>query len=87
MTSTPDEGLTDMQQASPGNKDRTVEDDHTTFINGTSVMNQFKEKRRDLTQSMTKAPTSTEMSKGQSDNTNNATKRSICGPITDGQLE
>ena len=37
----------------------------------------LREKGRDLTQSMTKAPTQAEMSKGQSDNTNNATKRSI----------
>ena len=39
---------------------------------------------------MTKAPTPTEMSKGQSDNTNNAKKirlNSDCGPTKDGQLE
>ena len=39
---------------------------------------------------MTKAPTPTEMSKGQSDNTNNATKNRVhsgCGPTQDGQLE
>ena len=34
-----------------------------------------KEKGRDLTQSYDKSPTPTEMSKGQSDNTNNATKK------------
>ena len=33
------------------------------------------EKERDLTQSYDKAPTLTEMSKGQSDNTNSATKK------------
>ena len=36
-----------------------------------------REKGRDLTQSMTNAPTPTKMSKGQSENTNNATKSSI----------
>ena len=36
-----------------------------------------REKRRDLTQSYDKAPTPAEMSKWQSDNTNNATKSSI----------
>ena len=35
------------------------------------------QKGGDLTQSYDKSPTPTEMSKGQSDNTNNATKSSI----------
>ena len=34
-----------------------------------------REKGRDLTQSYDKAPTPTEMSKGQSDDANNATKK------------
>ena len=37
----------------------------------------YKMKKRDLTQSYDKAPSPTEMSKGQSDNINNATKSSI----------
>ena len=45
--------------------------------NGDSTL-EFQDKKEEIWLSpMTKAPTQTEMSKGQSDNTNNATKSSI----------
>ena len=44
MTSTPNEGLTDVQQAAPRSNDESVEDDPTTFINEPSVMDQLNTK-------------------------------------------
>ena len=44
MTSTPDEGLTDVEQAASRSKDESVEDDPTTFINEPSVMDQLNTK-------------------------------------------
>ena len=45
------------------------------FVSKIHVQGDFRQKGGDLTQSYDKSPTPTEMSKGQSDNTNNATKR------------
>ena len=43
-----------------------------------TIVNRYIDKKEEIWPSaMTKAPTPTEMSKGQSDNTNNATKSSI----------
>ena len=44
MTLTPDEGLTDVQQAAPRSKDESVEDDPTTFINEPSVRDRLNPK-------------------------------------------
>ena len=47
----------------------------------------IKDKKEIWLSPMTKAPTPTEMSKGQSENTNNATKKFDLTAIADGQLE
>ena len=46
------------------------------FFSACSILYAFKDKKEEIWLSpMTKAPTSTEMSKGQSEYTNNATKK------------
>ena len=44
VTSTPDEGLIDVQHAASRRKDESVEDDPTTFIKEPTVMNQLNTK-------------------------------------------